>query len=180
MEKHYMRIVFGVQKDRSPEIYDFLFKHLPQILSKLKFKHVDLDIQRLESLNSIYTNLDHDEDEIKKIFNDFVKSHHLKKAAALNAEMDKTSVKAELLVEKLAAVLQDYNTLFDIFFTDTIVHVDHELTFDMMDAFNNSLLVSGSEEHLAEVQKLTKQLAQGPVEFKMVDHEEAKKVSRKR
>ena len=179
MEKHFMRIIFGVQKDRSPEIYDFLFKYLPQILSRLKFKHVDLDIQRLESLDSIYTNLDYDEKEIKKIFNDFVKSHHLKKVASLNAEQDRTSIKASLHVEKLAAVLQDYNALFDIFFTDTIVSVDHELTFDMMDAFNNSLLVSGSKEILAEVQKLTKQLAQGPVEFKMVDHEEAKKVSRR-
>ena len=117
MDKHYMRIIFGMQKDGSPEIYDFLFRYLPKILTKLKFKKVSLDIERLESLDAIYTNLDYDTDEIKNIFSKFIKSHNLHKATSLTGEKDRTSIKAELAVDNLPSVFKDYNTLFDIFFT---------------------------------------------------------------
>lgn len=179
-EKHYMRLTFGMTKDFTPEIYEFLWKYLPKALHKMGFKDVDLEIERLESMNSIYTSLDFKPGEIKKMFNEFIKSHHLKKAASSNAEMDRTTVKAEVPVERLEPLLQDYNTLFDLFFTEVIIHADKELMIDMMDAFNNSCLVIGSIDKLMELKEAVSAQVKGPVEFQMVDHPTAKKISRKK
>ena len=167
-EKHYLRISFSLEKDKTPEIYDFLFEYLPKVLKSLKVKSVDLEIERLESLNSIFTNLDYEPKEIKRIFNNFVKSHHLHKKASLTAERDRTSVTARVSVAKLAPLLNDYNQLFDIFFTDLTLKAKG-LTVEMMDAFNNSVLVSGEQKTLTKFRKLLKKLARR-ASFSSADH----------
>jgi hypothetical protein len=167
-EKHYLRVSFALEKDKTPEIYDFLFEYLPKVLKSLKVKTVSLEIERLESLNSIFTNLDYNTKEIRKIFSDFVKSHHLHKKASLTAERDKTSVTAKVSVAKLAPLLDDYNQLFDIFFTDLTVK-GKGLSVEMMDAFNNSVLVAGDKKSLEKFRKELKKLARR-ASFSNADH----------
>lgn len=140
---HYLKVNFPLTKDNSPAIYDFLRQHLCSVLKDLGLKEASVEIERLEPLDKIYTNLDKSEEELKKIFDDFAKSHHFIEKPALTFEKQKTSLKAKLKSENICHVLDDYNTLFDIFFTDTIIKADGKLTIDMMDGFSNSVLVMG-------------------------------------
>ena len=166
--KCYYRVSFALEKDKTPEVYDFLFEHLPSVLKSLKVKTVDLEIERLESLNSIFTNLDHSPKGIRKIFNQFVKSHHLQKKASLTAERDKTSVTAKVSVDKLSALLNDYNQIFDIFFTDVTIK-GKGLSVEVMDPFNNSALLSGEKKVLERFRKELKKRMR-KASFSLADH----------
>jgi len=177
-DKHYMRVTLGIVNN-APEIYDFLFEYLPKILKSMHYEDVFVEIERLESLDAIYTNLDYDKGEIQRIFREFVKSHHLHTKASLNAERDKTTVTAHLPVKNLGPLFEDYNVLFDLFFTDVIVKTK-DLMIDMMDAFNNSFLVIGPKEKLDEFAKKLKKMVKSAAECKYVDHQEAKTKTRKK
>lgn len=154
--KHYLKLRFGLDEDNSPEIYDFFFGKMEGVLKSMDFKEVRLEIKRLEPIDKIYTNVNKSKEEIMKIFDDFAKSHHLREKAALTCSPEKTSLAAKLDVEKLKPLLQDYNTLFDLFFADIVVEADNELRIEMMDGFSNTLLVSGPEKNLAKFRELTK------------------------
>ncbi|MBU1939659.1 MAG: hypothetical protein ABH854_02830 [Candidatus Diapherotrites archaeon] len=152
---HYLKISFGTQKDRSPEIYDFFFTHLPAALHDLGAGAVDLEIERLEPLDSIYTNLDKSPAEMKKIFDKFTKCHHLEKEPSLTLDNKRTSLHAQISTRNLSCVLQDYNVLFDMFFADVIVKSESlSLTIDMMDGFSNSVLVFGPEDIVGKFKTL--------------------------
>lgn len=155
MAVHYARVYFGRAKDNSPEIYDFLFRHMAPSFREIGVKAVALEIERLEPIDEIYTNLEKPKKEIKKIFDDFAKSHHLKEKASLTFTKEKTSLSAKLAVKNLGSVLNDYNTLFDIFFTDLIIKAG-PLTIDMMDGFNNSLLIMGNLETIGKFEGAVK------------------------
>ena len=167
---HYLKIDFGFNRENAPEIYDFLWIHMPTLLKKLSAKKVQIEIERLEPMDEIYTNLNLTEKGIKKIFDKFAKSHHLKQVPSIVFDNSKTSLRATVPLGKLGKIFDDYNTLFDIFFTDTIIRTDNNLTFDMMDGFSNSLLVIGKKKHLEKLVAIAKKLLDKSTKFEFVDH----------
>lgn len=155
-KRHYMQLKFSIAEDLHPEIYDFLWKYLPRTLLELGIRQVSLEIERLEPLNSIYTNLDNDRRGIRKIFEKFCRIHGLEKAPALTLTSEMTSVKAKIRTVELEKVLKDYDLLFDLFFTDLLVRTP-EVIVDMMNGFENSvLLVSKDKKFLEQIGRLIK------------------------
>jgi len=172
--EHFMKLFFSIKRNASPEVYDFLFKYLEGALKATGIKKVSLEIERLEPLDDIYTNLkDYDIPEIKRIFDRFAKSHHLKETRDLTADRMKTSLKAELGIGELKKTLEDYNLLFDIFFTDVIIKAhDHRkrLEIDLMDpASNSALLASPSLDLLNEFTGNVKKHCKHRIEARHVD-----------
>jgi ethanolamine utilization microcompartment shell protein EutS len=153
--KHYVRVYFGIAKDNSPEIYDFLFKHLPDVLKEMKIDEVSIEIERLEPIDMIYSNLEKPKEEVMKILDGFAKSHHLIEEPSLTYTQKKTSLKAKVKTAKLGGLLSDYNILFDIFFTDLIIKAKGFM-IDMMDGFNNTLLAAGEKDAIEKFQKAVK------------------------
>jgi len=155
MAVHYARVYFGRAKDNSPEIYDFLFRHMAPSLKEMGIKTISLEIERLEPVDEIYTNLDRPKGEIRKIFDGFAKCRRLREKPSLTLTKERTSLSAKFSVKDLSSVLDDYNTLFDIFFTDLIIKAGR-LTIDMMDGFNNSLLVMGDLQSIGKFEAAVK------------------------
>lgn len=171
-KKHYLQLEFGVEEDGSPLIYDFLWEHLPRALEKLGYNRVRMEMERLEPIDRIYSNINRPNEEIKKIFDDFCKNHGLKKEKSLTATREKTSIKASVKVSDLGGVLEDYNLLFDIFFTDLIIIADKKLRIEMMDAASNLVLAIGSKECLEAFRKELESLTK---KTKYVDREKREK-----
>lgn len=141
---HYLKISFGISKDRTPEVYDFFFKHLAPVLHAMRAGVVEIELERLEPLDRTHTNLAVSKEELMRAFSRFAKCHHLEKEPSLAFEHARTSVKAHVHTERLGCLLEDYNVLFDMFFTDIIVKARKPaLSIDMMDGFSNSVLVFG-------------------------------------
>ncbi|MFH1586629.1 MAG: hypothetical protein ABID38_02115 [Candidatus Diapherotrites archaeon] len=154
-EKHYLKLKFGLGKDNSPAIYDFLWNHLSGALKELGGGKVSVKIERLEPIDMVYTNLEISKEELKKHYHKFAKSRHLRELPALYRGKDKTTLTAKIKVEKISELLQEYNELFDLFFTDLIIEADG-LLIDMMDGFSNSILVSGEKGELEKLKKFVK------------------------
>ncbi len=172
-EKHYLKVKFALTKDNSPAIYDFFWKYLPSVLNELKAKEVKIKIERLEPIDRIYTNLNKTEAELKGIFDNFAKAHHLIEEPALTFEKQKTTLKARLKTKDLSSLLQDYNTLFDLFFADLIIKADKKIMFDMMDGFSNNLLAIGEKPVLEKFKSLLKKRLPS-TRFEYVDHKGGK------
>jgi len=154
-EKHYLKLKFGIGKDNSPAIYDFLWTHLSGALKELKVKNAGIKIERLEPIDMVYTNLEISKEDLKKHYHQFAKSHHLKEEPSLYKGGDKTTLTAKIKADKISSLLEEYNELFDIFFTDLIIETDG-LVMDMMDGFSNSILFSGEKKELERLKKYVK------------------------
>jgi hypothetical protein len=144
--EHFMKLYFSIKRNASPEVYDFLFRYMEDALKGIGVKKVSLEMERLEPLDEIYTNLQgYDLPEIKRIFDGFAEKHHLREMKDLTAEKMKTSLKAELTIDELKKTLEDYNLLFDVFFADIIIKAhDHKkrITVDLMDPADNTALIA--------------------------------------
>ncbi|HLC36319.1 MAG TPA: hypothetical protein VJK05_01800 [archaeon] len=167
-DKHYLRVTFGLDKDNSPEIYDFLFSYLQKLLIELKIDNVKVLLDRLEPLDPIYTNLETSEGDIKNELDGFAKAHHLKEVKGLTGSKKKISLEAKINSNKLSQLFKDYNMLFDIFFTSTKIEAGN-LFFDLMDAFNNSLLIVGPKDLLERIEKKIAKKTKSEVLFEYVD-----------
>ncbi len=154
-EKHYLKLKFGIARDNVPGIYDFLWNHLSGALKLAGAKNAGVKIERLEPIDMVYTNLEISKEELKKHYHKFAKSHHLKELPALYRGNDRTALTAKIKAEKISELLQEYNELFDLFFTDVIIEADG-LLLDMMDGFSNSILVSGEKKSLEKLKKFVK------------------------
>lgn len=165
--KHYVRIKFPVTKDNTPGIYDFLWKHMGNAMYDAGIKKVKVDIKRLEPIDSIYTNLEIEPEAAEAVLKEFAKAHHLKKHKSLTALKHLSSLRCDCWVKDIGKILDDYNLLFDIFFTDITIKSD-KLTIDMMDGFSNSVLAIAEEKQLAEFQKTLRKKMQG-IKFEFVD-----------
>ena len=171
--KHYLKVKFALTKDNSPAIYDFFWNYLPSVFNELKTKEVKIKIERLEPIDRIYTNLNKTEKELREIFDNFAKCHHLIEEPALTFEKQKTTLKARFKTNDLANLLKDYNTLFDLFFADLIIEADEKIMLDMMDGFSNSLLVIGGKPVLEKFKTLLKK-RMPLTKFEYVDSEREK------
>lgn len=160
-DEHYLKMTFSTTKDNLPEIYDFLYAYLPSVLKKMGEKEAILQIERLEPLDAVHTNLDYPQKEIEHALTKFSLSHGLFK--------EKNILLALVQVPKLREIIADYNILFDLFFTDLVV-VTKNLKIDMMDGFENSLLAVGPRKSLEQLKMHTSKLARYPVRFEFVDH----------
>jgi hypothetical protein len=150
-------ISLGLARDGSPLIYNFLGDYLPAALKKLGYRSVKLEMERLEPIDRIYSNIDMPDEEIKRIFEKFCKVHGLKKGKSLTATGERTSVRAEVKVAELHDVIKHYNVLFDIFFASLTITADGNLKIEVMDAASGSVLAMGSKQILdkfgAEIRK---------------------------
>lgn len=175
---HFMRVYFSFAQNHHPMIYDFLFTDLKKILKELKVARADIAIERLEPLSTAYTNLNYDEKAIKKAFHTFAKKHHVKETPSRAGEKAKTSIHASVKTAELSRLFEDYNILFDIFFTDIIVKTKSPaIVFDVMDPFNNSVLIESDSVQLLDVIRAKiKKHAKGRTSFLMVDHAIAKQM----
>ncbi|MFH1225291.1 MAG: hypothetical protein V1676_05815 [Candidatus Diapherotrites archaeon] len=172
---HYLKISFGISKDRTPEVYDFFFRHLPPVLHAMRAGIVEIELERLEPLDRTHTNLAVSREELLRIFGRFVKCHHLEREPSLAFEKARTSVMAHVHTERLGCLLQDYNILFDMFFTDITVKTKKPaLTIDMMDGFSNSVLVFGEGAAVKKFRSLLSKRMKRP-KFKDVSRKSAGK-----
>jgi hypothetical protein len=159
-KNHYLRIHFSLLPDGSPEIYDFLFNYLPRILRGFGNKKVRVEIERLEPLNKIFTNLDLSEKLIKKALERFARFHHLKKT--------KNKLIATLSLKETTQTFKDYNKMFDLFFSAVKIK-SKNFEFDLMDGFNNSILVKGSKKDLEKLIERVKPMLKMKARFEFAD-----------
>jgi len=161
-EEHYLRVKFGLLKDNRPEIYAFFYSYLPKILQKLGEKKAGLKIERLEPLDEKHVNLPyHSRDKIMHALAKFTLAHSLHRQHNI--------LIAALPVARLARTLEDYNILFDLFFTDVEVHCK-DFKVEMMDGFYNTLLLVGKKPALEKIKSLLEAMLEKKAEFKWVDH----------
>ena len=106
--------------------------------------------------------------EIKNELDGFAKAHHLKEVKGLTGSKKKISLEAKINSNKLSQLFKDYNMLFDIFFTSTKIEAGN-LFFDLMDAFNNSLLIVGPKDLLERIEKKIAKKTKSEVLFEYVD-----------
>ena len=170
---HFMELKFGVKKNNVPEIYGFLFSYLPKALHILSLKSVKVEIDRLEPLDKIYTNLPFDERYVIKAFNRFAVSHHLRQVKDPVLNKTKVSLRAEVPATELGSLFFDYNLLFDIFFTEVILKASNAkkaLQVSLLDPFSNSCLVESSDLSLLEnFVELVKKQSTRKIFAKLVD-----------
>lgn len=166
---HYLKIQFPKEKNGHLEIYHFFFEYLPVALKQLGENEVFLEIERLESLDSLHTNLGMTLEEIMAIFNTFINSHHLHKKPSLTTEKNRTSLFAEVKVSKLEEILNSYNILFDLFFTNTVIG-GKRIGIDMMNGFDNSVLIYSEDKTvLNEFKKIIQGMSSSSAKFENLD-----------
>lgn len=161
-KEQFVRVSFGVLEDNRPEIYAFFYNYLPVILEKMGEEKVGLKIDRLEPLDSLHVNLPlKSKDKILHALSRFTLSHALHR--------HKNVLTAVLPVKKLSRTLNDYDILFDLFFTDITIAA-RKFKVEMMDGFYNSLLLAGERKNLEKIMHLTGSLCRKKPNFKFVNH----------
>ncbi len=147
--KYYFDISFSF-KNGIPLIYEFLISDFPKFCKRKKIKELDLHINRLEPLDSGYTNISLETGALKEVLGKFAKSHRLQ--LTNEAGKNRVDLHAKISPESLSKILLDYNKLFDIFFTDTRIE-GRGIGLDVMDFILNSALVYGDLDNLLSLQR---------------------------
>ncbi|MFH0955289.1 MAG: hypothetical protein V1777_04260 [Candidatus Micrarchaeota archaeon] len=146
-----MAVNFGVSKDATPQLYDFLLQDFKPVLEKTGEFRMAVVLERLEPLNLVYSNLSVAPKVLDSIFRQFCKSHGLKSYSSAYDKKQKTSAHGTVNSKNVSAVLEDYNLLFDVFFCN-IQFSSKRLLIDIMDPFSNMMIVQGSSAVLKKFQ----------------------------
>jgi hypothetical protein len=133
-------VQFHTSPDGRPEIYDFLWEYLPELIEELNIDSVTINIERKEPFKNWGNSLHYAPHEFENLVWKFLHDKKFDYQAKLKNKTKNPKIEIKIPAEELDHVLNKYNILFELLMTDIQIRANG-LTMDFDPSHKNSLNV---------------------------------------